>query len=399
MTAAANPRAAICAVLTPDEEREYKRACNMLLNEITNNGGAGQLLAFQFGWHSPKAARWPRAAIARVCEAAGDTKAAEYVLDVTDEQALSRAINVSHGLCSKAGTAASGSAPVRFTVRRLETNTADVKSWGIYREDLIPGERESQWALGARVYSAPGGIFSADPIARAFEPYCRHIADAIAAHAVMLRTTLDAAGVSRLIHSHLTRNAGCATHICEGLKMGLASREETWRVVHALLALRAVTGAPIATEPRFKGGLSEQHVSESVVRQIVGQLEQFRSGMVKDQKSPPKRGVANVFRRRVDTARELRGEVERVRGLIGGWADRLTAECDKAVAAYNAAVMSESLDDIPVFDLDLAEDGGDEPVLTLPDAPEPPASLSPDAPLVLESPEPRSTGTDDPFAL
>ena len=317
-----------------------------IATEVNNNGGAVQLIGYQFGAIWAAGQLFPREPLAAVMEAEGFPGAAKLCREITGEKALASAVRAkAPSLCSQAARYAtarqSGGETVVFHVEGLEADAGDghVRAWGIYREVRRPGEESSSWEpMGARLFVTASGVYAAPPKDTPDDPVCAKIAQSIVAHAGVLLSSMD----NTLTSAVLTRayqEAGAFTHLCEGLRLGLASAGIE-KLVTLCLRLRAECAVPVSVEPRFKGGISESHVSESLVRSVQADIEKLVEGMRVDAERDM--GVAMLDRRRAQLQEKI-DYVGHWRSLLSGWDGELEGKLRAAKSAYDSAVSGAAL--------------------------------------------------------
>lgn len=357
---------------------EMKDLTERLAAEIAANGGAGNLAGFQFGsaWNAGEL--FPRAAVARILDECGFPGAAGVCLDVTPEGAAVEAVRArSSPACTRASrrvTRATGE-PVAFAVRPLVAHEVDghVRAWGVYRERRRADERSSEWGdLGARIYVSTSGIHAASPRDSAEDEDCRGIADDIVAHAHILLDKLDGTLSSRAL-SRAGDEARTFTHLCAGLRLGMPE-PKVHDLVTAYLRLRAEVRMPVNVEPRFRGGLSEAHVSESLIRSLQAELDELAESMRADMGRDKFQG--RMLDRRRAAIRDAKDRVRRYESLLSGWSATLSGRLDSALRAYDSVVSGTDLV-LPEWADEEARNSADQPTSRPDDSlPEP----APDAP-------------------
>lgn len=321
----------------------YTQLWEKLRDEVAANGGAGSLVGYQFGATWPPGALYPREPMARILEDHGFTGAASVCRDVTPEAAATEAVRAKGaGACTRASRAASagGAHTVVFHVERLEAADGHARAWGVYRERRADAERTSAWdSLGARIYVAPSGVYADRPVDGAEDPDCMAIAGAIVTHADVLLANVDGTLASRIL-GRAGDEAGTFGHLCAGLRLGM-SGGRVENLVQAYLRLRADLKMPVNVEPRFRGGLSEAHVSESLVRALQGELDDLAATMRSDVGRDKFRG--KMLDRRREQIRDAMARVERHRALLTGWNQTLSARLDSALKAYDGLLGGSDL--------------------------------------------------------
>jgi hypothetical protein len=339
----------------PTHSLTFENLRAQLTAEIANNGGPGQCIGYQFGAIWPDSTLYPREPIARVLEDEGLTAAAKVARDIEPAKALAESVRARAAtLCSEASRAESSQHSVDtvlFRVEALDVDTANahLRAWSISRGVRPPAERSPVWQpTGARVFVSPSGIFAAPPKDGPEDMVCAAIARELVRHAHVLLATMDNTLASRTLDAAY-REAGAFPHLCRGLKMGLRSGR-TDKLVSACLRLRAECSLPVAVEPRFRGGISETYISESLVRDLQGSVEEITAELVKDASRTMQ--PAMLARRRA-LLQERIDVVRNWRNLLAGWDGDLEAKLVRARDAYAAAVTGVTMT-LPEWALDAA---------------------------------------------
>lgn len=359
-----------------------------LAEEIEHSGGPSQVAGYALGVYHKGRQSWLRAEVAQVLHEHGFVRTSRKALDVTGEQALSRAVEgVSRVACSEqAAAVATDDDPITFEVERLDADEKDdhARAWGIYRLHHRPAERSSRRdPMGARVFVSPAGIYAARGLdtrgqETALDRQAYTIAKTIVAEAERLLTRLDNTSMSRLFDRLYDESQTAVPWLCAGAKLA-ARGPAADKLVDCVLALKAA-GVPANVVPLFRGGLTEQGVTESLVREMEVQIEAAVDQLRKDSGGALK---ASTFVRRTETLQAQLDKVSEYRDLLHGWDASLSERIETLRDAYARAK-------------------GDVLSLELPDwadeSPEPAAEPRPVKKTVKTKTRKRAVG-DDPFAI
>lgn len=402
--------------MNEQQQSEYERLLGSLKETIKQNGGDKNLIAYQFGALFPRAGLYPREVVAQALEKRDIKGAAQLCRSVDGLKALTEAVRAkSATLCSQVARGIEPPATdveVFLHVKQLQEDQADshTRSWGVYVEHRKSGERASDWIMGARMFVSPAGMFAASPVDVAQIDECRDVADGIVAFAHQILNFLDNALASRVL-SRAYSECGCFVHICEGLKMGLPSKRVD-QLVRACLEIRALTGISVSVEPKFRGGLAETYVSESIVRDLQSQVddlvETMRGDTGRDLTNPR---TVTSFRKRRQAVQDKIDTLNKWRDLLHGWDSDIEGKLLACRDAYAGALNGTTLElphwaDEPVGEDDGTPDWAKEqkPVKAKKKAPKPSpveeaevAASNADA--ADDEASMGATGTEDPFAL
>lgn len=352
--------------MNKQQQEKYDALVSLFRGSIEENGGVKNLVGIQFGTMWPSGNLHSREEVASVLERSGFPKAAKLCREITAEKAATQAAaRKGPSLCtamSRKTKRASGEVE-HFHLKALDAEGDHTRAWGVYREIRKAGERASEWELGARVFvDSTETILAAAPIDVPQIDECRAIADALARHMSTLLTSMDNSIFSDVL-AKAYDEAGCFGHLTTGLMVGFPG-PMVEALTAALLELRAVTGVQISAEPRFRGGVSETYISESVMREMEGQLKELAQTMAADRGRVMKPAL---LERRAAELQRLTRMTQQWSQLLAGWDNQLLDRLQEAERAYAHASASLCLD-APEWAVELGTEVEEDP-FTLPDEP------------------------------
>lgn len=345
--------------MNKQQQEKYDQLVSLFKATINANGGVANLIGIQFGTMWPSGAVHSRAAIADVLENSGFPKAAKLCREITVERAASQAAaRKGPSLCtamSRKTKRAAGEVE-HYHLKALEAEGDHARAWGIYREVRKAGERASEWELGARVFvDSTGIILAASPVEVPEISECRAIAEALARHMLTLLHNMDNSLFSDVL-SKAYEEAECFSHLTTGLMVGLPG-PAVEQLTAALLELRVITGVQISAEPRFRGGVGEEYISESVVREVESQLKDLAQTMAQDRTRVMK---GPLLERRAAELRRLTQLTETWSQVLAGWDGKLLEQLKEAERAYARAASSMTFD-APGWAIELGVEAEEDP--------------------------------------
>lgn len=371
--------------MNSEQQEKYDNLVNLFRQSIEENGGVESLIGVQFGTMWPSGKLHSRHEVAEIFEQGGFPRAAKLCREITPERAASQAAQrKGSALCTAMSrkTKRNTGETEHYHLKSLDSEGGHLRSWGVYREVRKAEERASDWELGARVFVADtGDILAAAPVEVPEIAECRAIANALASHMLTLLNYMDNTLFAEAL-SKAYEEAGCFTHLTTGLMVGMPGKMVE-QLTSVLLELRAVTGVQISAEPRFRGGVSETYISESVVREVESQLKELAQTMVADRSRTMK---GPLLERRAAELQRLTRLTKEWSQLLSGWDAKLLDQLQQAERAY-ARASTSLVFDAPEWAVGLATTEEEDPFAI------------PDAPMVQAPAEQHAPPAADPFDL
>jgi hypothetical protein len=321
---------------------------NKLAAEIQKNGGDQQLLGYQFGarWPENKGSLYPREQIAKICEEQGFKNAAKVARECTPEQALVDAVRA-RGAILAADAAknlekhSSGNRKYIFHINPLYADKDDghLRAFGVYREQRSESERSSSFErLGARIYATSEQVVASAPLDGAPDASAEIIAAEITRHAGVLLEFLDNTLMGKVLLACYAQ-AGAIVHLCEGLRLCL-DLDAGSRLVDLIIRLKSEAQVPVSFEPRFRGGLSEAHASESLTRSMVQRIDQLCRQLA-GESGRTVRPLTLI--RRQDELNAMLDDVQRYASLLDTFKQNIVVKVESLKEQYLAAQRGRTL--------------------------------------------------------
>lgn len=296
----------------------------------------GRVIAYQTGVLYPKFTDVDREELALLFEKHGFAKAAKRLRDIDAHRALASVVGRigSHrrdGLRTTPLTHTEGDHVLAYQVEQLVQH----------------GKERAGSVAGARVFSAPAGLFAAPPVAAAEIPACRMLAEELRVRADRLVTHADTGAVSRAI-TGMIEEARAFRFIAKGSYVLRAGDPTADRVVACVRDIRArFYDAPARSGIRASAVEIAEHgdnrdaVSDAVIddaeRQAAALVAQLRS-----EAGSATTRLSTLAKRREEAARLL-ASIAPVRDMLGGFAERIESIARAVADSYNAATTAETL--------------------------------------------------------
>lgn len=305
---------------------------------VSEAAQGGTLLAFQVGCRYPRFAGVPREPLAQMFEDHGFPHVAKRLRAVTEHNALAH-------VCGRPGDVASKGLHV-VAVKRKDSQ--HLQAWVISRATEI-GVEDVEHACGARVFSAPTGIYSAGPINGTEDRECRALADSLADRARTLASTCDVATVSKACTAAL-QSVAAYPFLSRGAYILRADDPGARRLVSLYRALRAAfyddvrrsgLQSGVAEIMGHAGSGNMLAVSDAVINDAEAQVAKLAEQLDKDRRNGKLR--PGTLAKHRDVAQAVLDSLRPVRELLGGSFERITKLTEGVLESYKAATTAADL--------------------------------------------------------